>query len=758
MVTADILNTGFVYLTFAGSVFVLFLDELGLDNAQIGFMLALIPFCGLVAPFIAPWVTRFGYKRTFVVFWGLRKVAISMLLFTPAVIAHFGASSAFYWAALVIGAFGLCRAIAETGSNPWMKEAIPNSIRGKFAAIDSMVMTVAGIGVTLAAGYVIDSQTGLGRFMLLLAVGVVFGLLGVAAYAQVPGESLAARQVAGTGGFRDHVAGMKTAVSDHRFVQFLIALGLASVGGTAVISFIPLFMKTQIGLSDGVIVLLSIGTYIGSLLTSYLWGWATDRYGSKPVMQSSLVFMLLLPIAWFLLPRHSDASAPLAMFIAFLVGVATLAWQISWARYLYVHAIPDAQKASYTAVYYAWYSSMNGIGPLLAGMLLNLGKNIDSDWLLFTLDNYTPLFVASVIFINLAIFTVARLPEENETSLRRFAGMFLRLDTVRSLGLLIQYYFAGDELSRMTTTERMGETKNPLSSQELLEALADPSFNVRFEAIQAIGRMPAQPELVDALLDVLHKPASELSMVAARALGRLGDTRAIPPLRQSLVSGYWFLEANSARALAMLGDLESIPVLLQKLREAPNERFKLAFVSALGKLRAEEAVDDLFALLHQSQFLAHLPSEEMPEDVEVLRGEIGLALARIVGDERYYLQQWRAMRAGMETAVVQAILALEKPAKRLELPEIVNWAERAAHYFARGNDARGANALAQMLQALPCNELPNTTCCFQQACLEGLSEFGSTRKTFILLSLQTLDVGMKQLPAPARGLRGLGQM
>ncbi|MCB9435082.1 MAG: MFS transporter [Ardenticatenaceae bacterium] len=750
MVTADIFNTGFVYLTFAGSVFILFLDELGLDNAQIGFMLALIPFCGLVAPFIAPWVTRFGYKRTFVTFWGLRKVAISMLLFTPAVIARFGAGSAFYWAALVIGAFGLCRAIAETGSNPWMKEAIPNSIRGKFAAIDSMVMTVAGIGVTLAAGYVIDSQTGLGRFMLLLAVGVVIGLLGVAAYAQVPGESPAARLAAGTSRFQDHVTGMKTAVSDRRFVQFLIALGLASMGGTAVISFIPLFMKEQIGLSDGVVVLLSIGTYVGSLLTSYLWGWATDRYGSKPVMQSSLVLTLLLPIAWFLLPRHSNASAPLAMFIAFFVGVATLAWQISWARYLYVHAVPDEQKASYTAVYYAWYSSMNGIGPLFAGMLLNWGKAIDTHWLLFTLDAYTPLFFLSIIFLTLAIATVSRLPEENETTLRRFAGMFLRLDTARSLGLLIQHYFAGDEQARMTTTERMGETKNPLSTQELLEALADPSFNVRFEAIQAIGRMPAQPELVDALLDVLHKPASELSMVAARALGRLGDKRAIPPLRQSLVSGYWFLEANSARALAMLDDAESIPVLLQKLRDAPNERFKLAFVSALGKLRAAEAIDDLFALLHHSQFLAHLPSAEMPEDVEVLRGEIGLALARIVGDERYYLQQWRAMRAGMETAVVQAILSLEKPAKRLELPEVVNWAERATHYFARGNDARGTHALSQMLQALPCAALPDTTCRFQQACLLGLGEFGSTRKTFILLSLQTLDVGMKQLAGAAR--------
>lgn len=752
MVTADILNTGFVYLTFAGSVFILFLDELGLDNTQIGFMLALIPFCGLVAPFIAPWVTRFGYKRTFVVFWGLRKVAISLLLFTPAIIARFGAGSAFGWVALVIGAFALCRAIAETGSNPWMKEAIPNSIRGKFAAIDSMVMTVAGIGVTLVAGYIIDSQTGLGRFMSLLAAGIIFGLLGVAAYAQVPGEPARSRQMVDGGYFRDHLAGMKTAVRDRRFTQFLIALGLASVGGTAVISFIPLFMKERIGLSEGVIVLLSIGTYVGSLLTSYLWGWATDRYGSKPVMQSSLVLMMLLPAAWFLLPRHADVSAPLAMFIAFLVGVATLAWQISWARYLYVNAIPDTNKGSYTAVYYAWYSLMNGIGPLFAGLLLSLGKGIDTHWLLFTIDAYTSLFFLSIIFLVLAVVTVARLPEENETTLRRFAGMFLRLNSVRSLGLLIQYYFAGDEQARMTATERMGETKNPLGSQELLEALADPSFNVRFEAIQAIGRMPTQPELVNALLDVLDKPASELSMAAARALGRLGDKRAIPPLRQSLVSGYWFLEANSARALAMLGDTESIPLLLQKLREAPNERFKLAFVSALGKLRATEAIDDLFALLHQSQFLTHLPSNEMPEDMEVLRGEIGLALARIVGDERYYLQQWRAMRAGLETAVVQAILALAKPAKRLNLPEIVHQAERASHYFTRGNDVRGANALRQMLLALPCAELPAITCRFQQACMQGLSEFGPTRKTFILLSLQTLDVGMKQLPPAPRGL------
>ena len=54
--------TVFVQLTFFGSVFVLFLSELKLDKAQIGFLLSLIPFADVLALVIAPTVARFGYK------------------------------------------------------------------------------------------------------------------------------------------------------------------------------------------------------------------------------------------------------------------------------------------------------------------------------------------------------------------------------------------------------------------------------------------------------------------------------------------------------------------------------------------------------------------------------------------------------------------------------------------------------------------------------------------------------------------------
>ena len=47
----------FVQLTFFGSVFVLFLNELGLSTSQIGFVLSLLPFAGLLALVVVarPW-------------------------------------------------------------------------------------------------------------------------------------------------------------------------------------------------------------------------------------------------------------------------------------------------------------------------------------------------------------------------------------------------------------------------------------------------------------------------------------------------------------------------------------------------------------------------------------------------------------------------------------------------------------------------------------------------------------------------------
>ena len=451
-------------------------------------------------------------------------------------------------------------------------------------------------------------------------------------------------------------------------------------------------------------------------------------------MQFSLCFMIVLPAAWFFMPKHSPLSLPLGLTIALVAGVATLAWQISWLRYLYVNAVPPRREAPYLAVYYAWFGFASGFGPLLAGQMIALSRRLAVTVGPLSLDPYTPLFGLSVILLIAAVFTVAKLPSADATTFRRLAGMFLRGNPIRALNSLIQYNFSGSEMTRVTTTERMGDAQNLLSTQELIEALNDPSFNVRYEAIHSIGRLPPEPELVEALLAALQAGQSELSFVIIQALGRLGDRQAIQPLRELLDTDYHLLAAHSARALARLGDTASIPRLLAKFRSESNDILRIAYISALGSLGCTEALAEIFELLRQT------PGEAQ-------RGEIGLALARLAGDEQYYMQHWRSLRANPNTATAQALLALAKKAKHLKLDTCANLAEQAANYYAQGDPHQGTALLSELIDQLGPETLDKTLVYILHECARNIAEFGHSRPEFVLLSLHTLNLALQEFDA-----------
>ncbi|MDZ4770899.1 MAG: hypothetical protein SGJ24_17375, partial [Chloroflexota bacterium] len=128
-------NNIFAQLTFFGSAFLLFLNELGASSTQIGVLLSLLPFLGVIALFIAPAVARFGYKRTFLTFFGIRKFIAAGLLLVPWVNEQYGLNAAMTLISAIMLGFSLCRAVAETALYPWASEYIPDSMRGKQSAM-----------------------------------------------------------------------------------------------------------------------------------------------------------------------------------------------------------------------------------------------------------------------------------------------------------------------------------------------------------------------------------------------------------------------------------------------------------------------------------------------------------------------------------------------------------------------------------------------------------------------------------------------
>jgi MFS family permease len=398
------LNSVFAYTIFAGPVLILLLAELGLSKTQVGLILACFPLTGVVAPLVGPAVARLGYKRIFLICWAARKTVAATLLLTPVVLARSGAEAAAVYAMVVFAVFALLRAIADTAYYPWTQDFVPDRIRGRYTALDNLLWTGFGFLTLSVVSIVIRRHPGLDGFMRCMAVGVPFGFASVACMFFIPGG--APQRTAPTLG--PDLRGARATLRDANYVRFLTGLGLMGLALLPAAGFLPLFAKEVIGLSESNVVLLQNATLLGSLLSSYFWGWAADRVGSKPIMLAGVVASGLMPLLWLALPVHHAWSGAAALALALLAGLTTPAWAIGSGRLLFIELMPAGKQGTYTAVYYAWAGLTAAAGGLLSGRLLDVVQGLRGSALLAGAGGYALLFAAAALLAFVSLFSLSR--------------------------------------------------------------------------------------------------------------------------------------------------------------------------------------------------------------------------------------------------------------------------------------------------------------------------------------------------------------
>lgn len=722
------INTVFAQLIYFGSAFPLFLAELNFTNTQIGVLLSFIPFTALIALFLAPLGARWGSKRTFVTFFGIRKFITTFLLLVPWVQAQFGVQAVLVYVTAVLLIFSIVRAIAEMAYIPWAQEFIPNAIRGKYTATTDIISRLTAIGTIVLAGYILSLPLGLNRYMLMFGIALFFGWGAVWAASHIPGGAPIKEGAGAKVSFRHLLRAFK----DRNLSLYLAGLSLVTLGTGPMAAFLPLFMKREVGLSESNVVLLQIGGLVGGLSSTYLLGWAADRYGSKPVMLSGVYLKCVLPMAWLLMPRYSDASLPVALAISLVNGVADIAWLIGAVRLLYIGVVPPDKKTEYMAVYYATAGLMGGLSSVLGGRILDVSAGISGQFLFFTLDPFTPLFVSGMALTFASVFLFSPVKDDSDVSVSEFAGLFTHGNPVLALEYMFRYYRAKDERTAVVMTERMGQTKSPLTVDELLEALKDPRFNVRFEAIISIARMDSDPRLIKALCNILDGTELSLSTVAAWALGRMGDESALPTLRKGLNSDYRSIRAHCARALSTLGDASIAPILLERLQTETDKGLVIAYAAALGRMGSPEAADTLFHILNSM-------------DNEGARMELALSIARMTGREQPFIRLLRQARQDAGTAASQAISGLKK---RLP-PDLAKLADESALAFARDDFAAGVPLLCELVGKLPKEACPAISAKILSQCDKQLREHPAAHLEYLILTLHTLDVASPYLSRAA---------
>jgi hypothetical protein len=361
---------------------------------------------------------------------------------------------------------------------------------------------------------------------------------------------------------------------------------------------------------------------------------------------------------------------------------------VSNNRLLFVGVVPPERRTEYMALYYAWIGLLGGVGPLLGGAAVDACAGLDTVILGLRLDPYAPLFVAGFVGLLGGRMLVGRIRTESAVPTRALVRMFVRGNPFMALRALIRYRLAGDEQSRIETTQALGEARSPLNVEELLEALADPSPSVRHEAIVAIARTRPHPRLTTALTEVLAAGGPDLAPAAAWALGRIGDPEAGPALRAALTSDSEPLQVHAARALGQVNDQASLPLLLSRVRKSGSTAVRRACASALGQLHCSEAAAELLECLTE-------------QNESQARVELALAVARLLDQERPFVRLWRRTRTGGTTPLAQELDGLVRRSHALTRDSGGEVAlADAMQQLAEGNLDQGAALLATATSAL----------------------------------------------------------
>lgn len=206
----------------------------------------------------------------------------------------------------------------------------------------------------------------------------------------------------------------------------------------------------------------------------------------------------------------------------------------------------------------------------------------------------------------------------------------------------------------------------------LAELLDDPDWSVACRAITSLQRVgpPAVPALVPALRDGSWRVRRE----AARALGEIGDARAVHPLWSLLRCGYEDVLRDVAESLAKLGDVRAVLPLLEVFHGLGGQP-AAGGDDRPGHLPPEHALAE--SRLHAVRVLGEmghpgavpLLNETLLEIDWCLRGTAAEALGRI-GDPEAIEPLCRALEAEHGFVRERAAVALRQIAARHSVREL----------------------------------------------------------------------------------------
>ena len=425
-----------VFGTLTGGVFLTgFALHLGMDEFMIG-LLASFPFLATIFQLPASyWIERLGKRKTIAV----RATGAARLIWAPIVIyalwmGH--GSGGTGW--IVLGMMFVFHAFVAVGYVAWlswMSDLIPDNIRGTFFGTRNMFNGVAGLLALLVFGNTLDFFKGSDRLGISLGLSitfltaVLFGVTSLRFLRKIPEPPLKTNS-----NNRRFFHNLTEPFRTPNFRKFSVFSFFWSFSVHFASPFITLYMLRELGLSYSIVASLGVMSALADLIGMRMWGKISDKVKNKPVVSLMGWMAAFLPLAW------ATAQPGIVLIPVFLNLIGGGLWSgiTLCTGNMLLRISPKENRTFYLSV----YNIMGGIGatlgPVSAGLVLTLIKDIELHVFTFKAAPLHVIFLASTLFRIFSLLLLRRVSEPEEATVGRLIRV---LRSVRGLNVATGFNF-----------------------------------------------------------------------------------------------------------------------------------------------------------------------------------------------------------------------------------------------------------------------------------------------------------------------------
>jgi len=593
-----------IIMTVSGQYMILYAnDVVGLTPQQIAVIFSLAPFLSVLRLPAIPTIQKIGLVRTLQLSRFFQGVIILLLILIPATTLNLPTLS------LLVGLFILFRELGlGTVWQPLLRTITTEEDRGDFFARMRTCFSLVNLSLSAAVALFIGQDLEEYQYKIILGLAI-FGSVNAIFWSRYIPEPPRIRNPVRSSFIKASKSLWKLCRQSPLFRVPLLA--------TLVISMAQLpiglvYFREALNVPANLLAIMIFTATLGQVLSLIFWGRTSDTLGFRPTMAGLLWLTSGISLILWFIPVFPEApSTTLELFHDYPLGVTALLVfgfgngvliaGLGIATTSVVHYHVNSRNSMlamnlYTLIQLAFQAIlMIVIGALLENHVIPLKG--EADPLALIQFDYFKLFRSGLVpFLMLVTIPfVLKLPNLKPWfGVTDFFSIF-RYNPVRSL-MGSRFLYDEDETHRVDLARSLGDSPSPLNLNLLGELLRDPSFEVKQEAIRSLSRSRstyAGTILLDILKDTQRRGLWDL---AAWALGEIHYTEAVPALIDCLqpeLPGR--IRSSAARALGKIGDLRAVDPILNAMHQEREQLYVIAsYAWALLFLDADKRADIAF--------------------------------------------------------------------------------------------------------------------------------------------------------------------